>query len=114
VRGKWARGGPSAWSNPPGSQANGVAQIFKPAIDQIQSQTQISILLPSRLPAGIRERDIKSTSGTVSESGYYISLYCAEEGSEASFAAGFGGFPKLFRDLLNTRGRPSGWIRWNV
>jgi hypothetical protein len=60
-------------------------------------------LLPSKLPVGIRERDIKSASGTVSESGYNISLYYAEEGSEASFAAGFGGSPKLFRDLPNTR-----------
>ena len=84
-------------------QANKLAHIFKPALDQVQCQTQIPILLPSKLPAGIRERDIKSASGTVSESGYDVSLYYAKEGSEATFAAGFGGSTKLFRDLPNTR-----------
>ena len=90
-------------ANPSAGQANKPAQVFKPAIDQVRGQTQIPILLPSKLPAGIRERHIKSAWGTVSESGYNISLYYTEAGSEAAFAAGFGGSTQVFRDLPNTR-----------
>lgn len=90
-------------ANPSVDRANKPAQVFKPAIDQVRGQTQIPILLPSKLPAGIRERDIKSACGTVSESGYNISLYYTEVGSEAAFAAGFGGSTQVFRDLPNTR-----------
>ena len=87
----------------PSPQAKNTAKVFKPAVDQVRGQTQIPILLPSTLPAGIRERDIKSASGTVSEKGYYISLYYTESRGEAGFAAGFGGSTQVFRDLPNTR-----------
>lgn len=84
-------------------QAKQPAPIFRPALEQIQPQTRIAILLPSKLPSPIRERDIKLAWGTVSEDGYLISLYLAEIGSNATFAAGFGGSTRVLRDLPNTR-----------
>ncbi len=84
-------------------QVNLPAPVFKPALDAVRGQTQIPILLPWKLPAGILEGDIKLARGTVSDSGYNISLYYAEIGSDAGFAAGFGGSTQGFRDLPNTR-----------
>ena len=79
------------------------APVFRPALEQIQPQTRIATLLPSRLPSSIRERDVKLAWGTVSEDGYFISLYFTEIGSDATFAAGFGGSARVLRDLPNTR-----------
>ena len=80
------------------------AQVFRPALEQIQSQTRIPILLPSTLPSAIPERGIKSASGEVREDGYFISLYFSDEGSNAAFAAGFSGSTRIFglQDLPNT------------
>jgi hypothetical protein len=80
-------------------QAKEPARVFKPALDQVQPRTRIPILLPSQLPAAIPEKDIKLAYGTVSKDGYFIALYFSEIGSEAAFAAGFGGSTKLFRDM---------------
>src|SRR5687767_14557507 len=77
------------------AQAKGPAPVFRPALEQIQSQTRIPILLPSKLPSPIPERDIKMASGRVSEDGYFISLYFSEDGG-AAFAAGFGGSTRIF------------------
>lgn len=85
------------------AQAKGPASVFKPALEQIQSQARISILLPSRLPSVIRERDIKLAVGEVSDHGYFISLYRSEMGSEATFAAGFSGSTEILHDLPNIR-----------
>jgi hypothetical protein len=79
------------------------APVFRPAIEQIQPQTRIAIRLPSKLPSPIREREIKLAWGTVSEDGYFISLYFTETGSNSTFAAGFGGTARVFRNLGNTR-----------
>ena len=84
-------------------QAKEPAQVFRPALNQIQPRTRIAILLPSQLPSTVHERDVKLAWGTVSEDGYFISLYFTESGSDASFAAGFGGSVRVFRDLPNTR-----------
>jgi hypothetical protein len=50
------------------------------------------------------ERAIKLASGEVREDGYFISLYFSEEGSNAAFAAGFGGSTRILglQDLPNT------------
>ena len=87
------------------AQARGPAPVFKPALAQIQSQTRIPILLPSKLPSVIPERDIKVPSGEVREDGYFLSLYFSEHGGNAAFAAGFGGSTRIFgpQDLPNTR-----------
>lgn len=87
----------------PAVQQNSPAQVFRPAIDEIRNKVQIPVLLPSKLPSAIPERDIKLASGTVSESGYSIGLYYSEIGSGATFAANFGGSKQVFRDLPNTR-----------
>ena len=86
-------------------QSKGPAPVFKPALEEIQSQTRIPILLPSKLPAGMSERDIKLASGEVRKDGYFISLYFSEDGSNAVYAAGFGGSTRIFgtQDLPNTR-----------
>jgi hypothetical protein len=55
-------------------QAKEPAPVFRPALEQIRSQTRIPILLPSNLPSRIRERDIKLASGTVSEWILHIAL----------------------------------------
>jgi len=67
------------------------APVFRPALKQIQPQARVPILLPSKLPSPISERDIKLAWGTVSDDGYFISLYYEEIGTNASYAAGFGG-----------------------
>lgn len=84
-------------------QAKGPAPVFQPALEEIQSHTQIPILLPSKLPSAIRERDIKLASGRVSDGGYFVSLYYSETGVGATFAAGFGGSTRIFQDLPSTR-----------
>jgi hypothetical protein len=87
------------------AQAKGPALVFRPALEQIQPQTRIPILLPYKLPPGISEKDIKLAAGESSEDGYFISLYFSEEGSSAAFAAGFGGSTRIFgpHDLPDTR-----------
>ena len=85
-------------------QAQEPARVFRPALEQIQPQTRIAILLPSKLPTAIRKRDIKLASGTVSEDGYFISLYYDEIGSNATYAAGFGGSVSGSRELSGTGG----------
>ena len=84
-------------------QATGPAPVFRPALEQIQSQTRIPILLPSLLPSAIPERDIKLAAGEVRDGGYFISLYFSEARAGATFAAGFGGSMRIFQDLPNTR-----------
>ncbi len=92
----------SATSIPAAVQQKDTALVFKPAIDEIRDKVQIPILLPSEFPSGIRESDIKLARGTVSEGGYSIELYYSEVGSNATFAAGFGGSKQVHRDLPNT------------
>lgn len=79
------------------------AAVFGPALEQIQSKTRIPILLPSRLPSRIRERDIKLAYGEVRKDGYFISLYFSEPGSNATYAAGFGGSTSVVRNLPSIR-----------
>ena len=79
------------------------APVFKPAIEEIGTQARIPIVLPSKLPAAIGERDIKLASGEVSNDGYFISLYYEETGSNATYAAGFRGSTRIFRELHNTQ-----------
>jgi hypothetical protein len=85
-------------------QANTPALVFKPAIQEIQSETKIQILLPSRLPSSISEGAIKLARGEVRKDGYFISLYFSADGN-ASYAGGFGGSTLIFgpKDLPNTR-----------
>lgn len=85
-------------------QGKGPASIFRPALEQIQAQTQIPILLPSRLPSAIPESAIKLASGEVTKDGYFISLYYSED-ANASYAAGFGGSTYILKiqDLPSTR-----------
>jgi hypothetical protein len=81
------------------------APLFQPALDQIQPETRIPILLPSKLPSAIPERSIKLASGEVRDDGYFISLYLSEGGGDAAFAAGFGGSTQILRpeDLPHAR-----------
>ncbi len=69
------------------AQATKPAAVFKTALDDIQGKTRIPIMLPSKLPAPIRESDVKLASGEVREDGYFISLYFEEIGSNASYAS---------------------------
>lgn len=86
-------------------QAKRPASVFNSALEQIQSQTRIPILLPSKLPPVIRESAIKLAFGEVRTDGYFVSLYYEEVGSNASYAAGFGGSTPTFRltELRNTK-----------
>jgi hypothetical protein len=85
-------------------QAKEPAPVFRPALEQIQSQTRIPILLPSRLPSAVPESGIKLASGEVRKDGYFISLYYSEDAA-ASYAAGFGGSTVILKsqDLTNIR-----------
>jgi hypothetical protein len=86
-------------------QGKGPSSVFRPALEKIQSQTRIPILLPSQLPSAVPETDIKLASGEVTRDGYFISLYFSRRGGDAAFAAGFGGSTRVFgpQDLPNTR-----------
>ena len=86
------------------AQANKPASVFRSALDDIRGKTHIPILLPSTLPPIIRESEIKLAVGEVREDGYFISLYFEGIGSNASYAAGFGGSTRTFRatELGNT------------
>jgi hypothetical protein len=84
------------------AQVNEPVTVFRPALEQILSQTQLPILLPSSLPSPLRAIDIKLASGTASNDGYFISLYFDEVGSDATFAAGFGASKRTFKELPNT------------
>jgi len=77
------------------AQAKVPALVFKSALEDIQAQVRIPILLPSKLPAVIREKDIKLALGEIEQHGYSISLYYSEPGVEATFAAGFRGSTRI-------------------
>lgn len=85
-------------------QAKGPSSVFRPALEHIQPKTRIPIMLPSRLPSAIPEKDIKEASGEIRADGYFISLYFSEGGGDSAFAAGFGGSTRIFgpEDLPNT------------
>ena len=80
-------------------QAKGPAPVFRPALEEIQSQTRIPILLPSKLPSAIPEKDIKLAWGEVTKDGYFISLHFDEPAVNATYAAGFGGSTRILRDI---------------
>lgn len=86
------------------AQATKPAAVFKAALRDVQGKTRIPIMLPSKLPAPIRETDVKLAFGEVREDGYFISLYFDGVGSDASYAAGFGGSTRTFqaKELPNT------------
>ena len=90
------------------AQSRRPAPVFQPALEAIQSQTRIPILLPSKLPFAISKRDIKLASGEVREDGYFISLYFSKGAGDETFAAGFGGSTRILdpHDLPNTRHVP--------
>ena len=50
---------------PVSAQGKEPAKVFKPAIDQIWGKTPIPILLPTKLPAAISEKDVKLALGDV-------------------------------------------------
>jgi len=78
------------------------AAVFRPALDQIRSQTHLPILLPTKLPSNLRENDIKLAVGEIRKDGYFISLFFADPGSNANYAAGFGASSRVFRESTNT------------
>ena len=88
---------------PVSAQGKEPAKVFKPAIDQIWGKTPIPILLPTKLPAAISEKDVKLALGDVSSNGYGISLYYDEIGTNATFAASFAAFRESLRDVPNVR-----------
>jgi len=78
-------------TGPAAAQATRPARVFGPAIAEIQDKVQVPLLLPSKLPAVLRRRDISVARGTVSDGGYRIELrYKGVDGS-AGFAALFTG-----------------------
>ena len=98
-------------------QATRPAPVFKPALEEIQTRTRIPILLPSKLPSAIPERDIKVASGQVRGDGYFISLYFSEDGGDAAFAAGFWWLHACLRSPTSAEYTPSpiiGRSHWNV
>jgi hypothetical protein len=95
-------------------QSNEPAPVFTPALDQIQTNTRIPILLlllPLRLPSAIPAQDSLWSAGTVTNDGYFVALYFSETGVDATsrigvdanFAAGLGGSTLILKDLPNTR-----------
>ena len=78
-------------------------RIFGSALEQIQRKIRIPIVLPSKLPSSIRRQDVQLAWGRVEKDGYFISLYADENGTNASYLAGFGGSSNVMRALPNTR-----------
>jgi hypothetical protein len=100
------------------AQVGRPASVFRSPLQQIQSQTKIPILLPSKLPPIIIEKDIKLAMGEVKEDGYLISLDYSDLGEVSALAATFSGSTQKFGpdDLRNAgrvalSGGRTGWFR---
>ena len=86
-------------------QSNRPAPIFRHAVEQIQSETQIPILLPSKLPPAFPEKHLKLATVEMSTDGYYIHVYFTEieAGVGGDWAGGFGASTEPVDDLPSTR-----------
>lgn len=103
VQPRAAKSAPAEVFSPPTRQVAVPADVFDSAIAEIRGQTKLPIVLPSKLPTVLDERNIKLATGMVTKNGYTISLHYDETGSGASFAAMFAGLTDVFRDLPNTQ-----------
>lgn len=85
------------------AEKEAVAEVFRPALAQIQSKTQVPVLLPSALPETLAGRKIYA-GGTGSADGYSITLTSAPDcGANACFIGSFeakrGGKPAFKRSV---------------
>ena len=97
-------------------QAKEPSPVFNSALNDIRGKTQIPILLPSRLPWPDAETAIKLATGDARDEGYFIALYFSVQGSNASYAAGFGALKGNRMPSRGTRkvtfaGDRSGWFK---
>jgi len=83
-------------------QPKAPSPVFRPALKEIQSSTQVPIRLPSRLPSVIPENSIKLVTGQTRGDGYFIALYLSKSASNASYAAGFGADVAVSKDPSET------------
>ncbi len=71
--------------------SNTPAKVFEPAIAQVKANTNIPILLPSELPAPLKENDIHFSVGNGKHNKYEITLFYEEGAGYAAFVGFFSG-----------------------
>jgi hypothetical protein len=67
------------------------AELFREILPEIRSKTRVVILLPSELPAPLKEKDIHLVVGKGEADKYEVSLYYDEPGVGANFVGYFAG-----------------------
>lgn len=67
------------------------AKVFQSVLAQVKAKTQIPILLPSEIPAPIKEEDIHFATGSGKQRNYGITLYYEEGFGDAAFVGYFSG-----------------------
>jgi hypothetical protein len=70
-------------------QSASVAGVFRSVLPKVKSETNIPVLLPSKLPSTVKEQEIKVVDGQGTEHGYEVSLYYEEGCGNACFAGFF-------------------------
>ncbi len=78
------------------------APVFESAFQDVRGKVQIPILLPSKLPDVISVPDIKLAYGEVRKTGYEISLYYSDLGTDAALAASFIGSTDIEKSVPGT------------
>ena len=73
------------------SAADKLSNVFQPALAQVKAKTQVAILLPSKLPAPIKEKDIHFSDGKAELNKYEITLYYDAGAGDAAFVGYFSG-----------------------
>src|SRR5437868_2037834 len=73
------------------SAADKPSNVFQSALAQVKTKTQVAILLPSELPAPIKERDIHFSIGKAELNKYEIALYYVAGAGDAAFVGYFSG-----------------------
>jgi hypothetical protein len=91
------------------------ASLFHKVLPEIKSKTRVPILLPSDLPAPLKEKDIHLVVGEGEAGKYEVSLYYDEPGMGANFVGYFagerGGSPLEFGKKVALSNGMSGYFR---
>ena len=79
----------SAWPQNPKSAGRALPELLERALSEVRAKTTVPILLPARLPSGIKEAEIQHVDIDGTSYGYRISL-AYEGGTGDGFAGYFG------------------------
>ena len=66
-----------------------VAGVFRSVLPKVTKEAKVPVLLPSKLPSTVKEKEIKVVDAEATEKGYEVSLYYEEGCGNACFAGFF-------------------------